>query len=137
MAQQTREETLELQQYLNNRGYGPLVIDGYYGTKTAEAYKSYLDGHPGIAPPAPVYWWTSTRAIGYISTILAGVAGIAGYAIEAEDLSSLLIAIGTVASGVLSIYGTIKSKGPVDTQRISPNLAFVNGKLLKLSPDSD
>lgn len=114
----------ELQARLNELGYGPLTVDGQYGKNTEAAYKAYLDAidstTPTFQPPAETKWWQSKAFIGAGATILVSVIGIFGFELDSELLTQNIIAIITLSTGVMSLVGTIKKKGAIDTVNINP-----------------
>jgi uncharacterized protein YcfJ len=56
------------------------------------------------------HWWQSKTIIGASATIIAALAGLAGWQIGAGELSEILTAAATVAGGGLAIYGRITAK---------------------------
>lgn len=120
-----RQSTLELQRTLNNwlreQGLPPLKEDGVYGQRTAAAYELMLmrSEAGGVDEPLPVPspaapWWTSRAIWGALGGLVAGVLGVVGWTVDAEQLSALLTALGTVIAAAMALYGSIKRKAPID-----------------------
>ena len=124
----TRTEIRYLQKQLNAAGYGPLVVDGIYGSKTAAAYARFearqdlpaIEMHgervavePPLAVPAKP-WWQSRTVIGLAASGLALLASRWGYQVDDAHLTSLLMEIVQFAGLVLAFFGTVTRQGPID-----------------------
>lgn len=120
----TKQEIIKLQIKLNEAGYGPLVVDGKYGTKTEEVYRKYLDELdpkvPTVIPPPKKPWWTSKAVLGSLATIIASILGVVGYSIDASMISEILVASVTAITGILSLIGTINRKGEIEKESFVP-----------------
>ena len=124
----TRAETRRLQQHLNRQGLGPLIEDGIYGPATESAYQRYLRLHtpidPAPAPPAAKPWWTSRALIGALATIALSVGGIFidVSAVDAKELTDVMVSMSTGIAGLLALYGTIKRQAPIDPTLVAPGI---------------
>ena len=124
----TRAETRRLQQHLNRQGLGPLIEDGIYGPATESAYQRYLRLHTPIdlapAPPAAKPWWTSRALIGALATIALSVGGIFidVSAVDAKELTDVMVSMSTGIAGLLALYGTIKRQAPIDPTLVAPGI---------------
>ena len=126
----TRDEIIDLQTELHNRGYGPVKIDGIYGPETAAAYAVMLKINPvgGLDQPLPVPlpakpWWTSRAVIGSIVTVALSVLGaFVDWRVDAENLSDVVYQIVMAVFGLLAFIGTVKRKAPIDQTLVVPGV---------------
>ena len=113
----TRSEILELQKKLTELGYDPGPIDGWYGEKTAIAYRNYQHDQKQEVPvliPAPQKPWYLSRALlGALATIIASLVGLLGYSLDANQLTDVLTSTATLGFGILAFVGTIQRKGSI------------------------
>lgn len=120
----TKIEIFELQKKLNKLGYGPINVDGQYGSETEKAYRKYLDeldpNVPTIIPPPEKKWWMSKTLIGGLATVGVSLIGIFGYQLDAELATQIITSAITLFTGILAIVGAIKNKGAIDTTYINP-----------------
>lgn len=61
-------------------------------------------------------WYQSRVTIGAIVSIavpLLGLAGISADVVDAEEITAVLVAIGTAVGGILTLYGRWKAKTPI------------------------
>lgn len=131
----TRDEIIDLQTRLQNRGYGPVKIDGIYGPQTAKAYAAMLKMNPvgGIDQPLPVPvpaqpWWTSRAVIGSVVTVALSVLGaFVDWKVDAESLTDVIYQIVIAVSGLLAFIGTIKRKAPIDPTLVVPGVRIGAG----------
>lgn len=122
----TRAEVLALQVELNAQGFGPLTPDGQYGPATAAAYRAYLDAldprTPSIIPPAERPWWAKPAILSGAASVLAALAGLAGWRLDAGVLSEVLSALTLLVPGALALYAGAKGEAPLDTRQLAPGL---------------
>lgn len=52
-------------------------------------------------------WWMSRGVLGGVATIVAGLAGLAGYVVDAAALTQVLLDAAVVGAGAVSVYGRI------------------------------
>jgi hypothetical protein len=138
----TRDQIHNLQRSLNQQGYGPLAVDGVYGPATHAAYQRRLTHSDmpdalSVAPPAAKPWWASRAIWGALATIIASLAGLAGYEFDTETTTTLLVSLVTLIAGLVSWWGTIKRKAPIDSTLVVPNLRATNGKLRREQMPTD
>ncbi len=121
----TKTEIVALQQALNQSGLAyrmlgaPLEEDGIYGPRTQAAHRAHLDAIdrtpvPNVTPPAAKPWWTSRALWGALATLAASLGGLAGYALDASQLTELAVTAATLASGLLALVGTLRRSAPID-----------------------
>lgn len=58
-------------------------------------------------------WYQSRVTLGAAASILSGVAGLAGFAIGADDLVTILTMVGPVLGGAFALYGRWKARKPL------------------------
>ena len=77
-----------------------------------------------LVEPKP--WWTSRSVWGALITIGLSVAGIFidVSAIDAGELTDVLVALSTGIAGLLALYGTITRKAPIDPTLAAPGLRW-------------
>ena len=113
----TRSEILELQKKLTVLGYEPGPIDGWYGEKTAIAYRNYQHDQnqevPVLVPAPQKPWYLSRALIGALATIIASVVGLAGWTLDANQLTDVITSTATLGFGILAFIGTIQRKGSI------------------------
>jgi hypothetical protein len=118
-----KSEILELQRRLNEVGLASLVLgellteDGIYGPNTDRVYTAWLDRDsvmPSVTPPPAKPWWTSRGLLGGLATIIVGVAGLAGYALDVAQITEIVVSASALLAGILSTVGSIKRKGAID-----------------------
>lgn len=126
-----KNDVKELQRTLNDAGYGPIDVDGIYGKKTAAAYQDMLrdsnaagEGSELPVPPAAKPWWASRAVLGSVAVIITGLAGVAGWSLDATQTTDLIYAIVTVVFGAISWWGSVKRKGEIDPTLVLPNMRF-------------
>lgn len=134
----TRERIVTLQHALNNRGYGPLAVDGIYGGATRQAYARLLQNSDalgvGTAAPVPaaaIPWWVSRAVLGSLSGLLVGGLALLGWTLDGEQLTNLLLAIAGLASAGLSFYGSVTRAAPIDPTLVLPGLRSGSAELPK------
>jgi hypothetical protein len=119
----SKSEILELQRRLNEVGLAylvlgePLAEDGIYGPDTDRVYTEWLDRDsvmPSVTPPPAKPWWTSRGLLGGLATIIVGVAGLAGYALDVAQITEIVVSASALLAGILSTVGSIKRKGAID-----------------------
>jgi peptidoglycan hydrolase-like protein with peptidoglycan-binding domain len=119
-----KDEIIILQTKLKQLGYGPLEVDGQYGKNTENAYRRYLDdldpNVPTVIPAPEQKWWMSKALIGGIATVLVSLIGVFGYEIDAQFATQMILSIITLVTGIISVIGTLKRKGTIDTTYINP-----------------
>lgn len=120
----TPERVRQIQRHLNTLGYGPLRIDGVYGPATAAAYDRYLATVPGDTetPPPAKPWYLSRAILGALATIAAGAAGVAGYAIDASNLTEILVQAIALFGGIMALWGSVQRKAPIDPTLVAPGV---------------
>jgi hypothetical protein len=119
----TRTATLALQRALNASGMAYAVLgealeeDGIYGPDTDRVHRWHLDHDtsiPTITPEPAKPWWTSRGLLGGLATIIVGVAGLAGYALDVAQITEIVVSASALVAGILSTVGSIKRKGAID-----------------------
>jgi hypothetical protein len=119
----TRTETLALQRALNGSGLAyavlgePLAEDGIYGPNTDRVHRWHLDHDtsiPTITPEPAKPWWTSRGLLGGLATIIVGVAGLAGYALDVAQITEIVVSASALVAGILSTVGSLRRKGAID-----------------------
>ncbi len=61
-------------------------------------------------------WYASKTMWGSILALLAGIAGLFGYAVSPEDIASIeqaIISLASVIGGLVAAYGRIKASKPI------------------------
>jgi hypothetical protein len=119
----TKAETRELQRRLNEIGLAyqilgePLKEDGIYGPDTDRVYVNWLDRDsiiPSVTPEPAKPWWTSRALLGGMATIIVGIAGLAGYALDVAQITDVVVSASALVAGILSTVGSLKRKGAID-----------------------
>jgi len=119
----TRTEVLGLQRALNGSGLAyavlqePLAEDGIYGPKTDRVHRWHLDHDtsiPTITPEPAKPWWQSRAIIGLLTVGLAWAAGKAGWLVDDEQITQILLAVMEAAGLLVATWGTIRRKGAID-----------------------
>lgn len=120
----TKREIYELQVKLNELGYGPIEEDSQYGKNTESAYRRYLDdldpNVPTVIPPPEQKWWMSKALIASVATVLVSLIGLFGYEVDAQFATQMILSVITLVTGMLSVIGTVKRKGAIDTTYVNP-----------------
>jgi peptidoglycan hydrolase-like protein with peptidoglycan-binding domain len=120
----TRDEIIILQIKLNQLGYGPIQVDGQYGKNTENAYRRYLDeldpNVPTVIPPPEQKWWMSKALIASVATVLVSLIGLFGYEVDAQFATQMILSVITLVTGMMSVIGTVKRKGAIDTTYVNP-----------------
>jgi hypothetical protein len=119
----TKNETLALQRALNGSGVAyavlgePLEEDGIYGPATDRVHRWHLDHDtsiPTITPEPAKPWWRSRAILGLLTVGLAWAAGKAGWLVDDEQITQILLAILEAVGMVVAAIGTVKRKGAID-----------------------
>jgi hypothetical protein len=119
----TKNETIALQRRLNEIGLSYQILgenledDGIYGKRTREVHRAWLDQDaevPTITPEAAKPWWTSRGLLGGLATIIVGIAGLAGYALDVAQITEIVVSASALVAGILSTVGSLKRKGAID-----------------------
>ena len=119
----TKTEILDLQRRLNEVGLAylvlgePLAEDGIYGPNTDRVYTEWLDRDnvmPSVTPEPAKPWWTSRGLLGGLATIIVGVAGLAGYALDVAQITEIVVSASALVAGILSTVGSLRRKAPID-----------------------
>lgn len=124
----TRPEIIALQRQLLSAGYG-LKVDGVYGPKTAEAYQDWLNA---ITPetaltPAPVGakpWYLSRSVIGILVSLIAVIAERAGWMIDANEATILVMQLLEFGGLALAFIGTVRRRASIDPTLMAPGLRY-------------
>ena len=58
-------------------------------------------------------WWLSKGILGGVASALAGLAGIAGYTLDADTLLMLLSNSAAVVAGVVAVMGRLNATTPI------------------------
>lgn len=58
-------------------------------------------------------WYQSRVTLGAIASIASGLAGIVGWQIGAEDITTILVSVGPIVGGALALYGRWKARKPL------------------------
>lgn len=140
-----RQKIIELQTRLTELGYDPGPVDGWYGEKTRRAYQQYLDAldaqTPSVTPAPDKPWWVSRAVIGSGVTIIASLAGVAGWAVDAGALTDLVVSLLTLGFGALAFIGTVKRKGGIrgvdKAGRVDPRVSTDQQLRMGVPPRSD
>jgi uncharacterized membrane protein len=133
----TRDEIIDLQTKLHNRGYGPVQIDGIYGPQTAAAYAEMLKFNPvggldqSLPVPAPAKpWWISRAIIGSVVTVALSVLGaFVDWKLDAESLTDVIYQIVVAIAGLLAFIGTVKRQAPIDPTLVVPGVRLPAGRV--------
>ena len=62
---------------------------------------------------APKAWYESRAVWGGIVTAGAGIAGLAGYDVDKESLTDILLGIGGLVGSALAIWGRVQATRPI------------------------
>ncbi|MBP6733524.1 MAG: hypothetical protein KA142_02325 [Chromatiaceae bacterium] len=124
----TRAGTLTIQRQLNAAGWR-LREDGIYGPATARAYQAWLNAHtpesmPTPAPVAAKPWYLSRAILGLLASAAATLAGQAGWMVNADEITALLVQLVEVGGLVLAFIGTVRRRAPIDPTLAAPGLRF-------------
>lgn len=76
---------------------------------------------PGL-PDAPKPWWLSRAVVGSVVTVAVGLAGIAGWSVDAAATTELVLSLLTMLSGALAWWGTVQRKAPIDQKQVLPGV---------------
>ena len=136
----TRAETLTIQQQLNAAGWR-LKEDGVYGPVTARAYQAWLNAHtpeamPTPAPVAAKPWYLSRAILGLLASAAATLAGQAGWMVNADEITALLVQLVEVGGLVLAFIGTVRRRQPIDPTLVATGVRYPT-RAPDLSPDGD
>lgn len=117
----TRAEILSIQRQLG------LKQDGIYGPKTAAAYQQWLNSNtapemPTPAPPAAKPWYLSRAVIGILVSLIAVIAERAGWMIDANEATTILVQLFEVGGLALAFLGTVKRRAPIDSGLVAPGV---------------
>jgi hypothetical protein len=132
--QMSREEKRAIQRDMIRIGFldpvlpnGDPADDGIWGPVTIAAYASYWASRPveisvPVVSPAPaIPWWMTRRAIGSIVAVAGLAAQFAGYRIDTDATTDMIVngveLLGEVLTyvGVLvAWWGGLKAKSPID-----------------------
>jgi len=119
----TKNETLALQRALNGSGMAYAVLgealeeDGIYGPLTDRVHRWHLDHDtsiPTITPEPAKPWWHSRALLGGMATIIVGIAGLAGYALDVQQITEIVVSASALVAGILSTVGSLRRKGAID-----------------------
>jgi hypothetical protein len=124
----TRAEIRKIQRQLTAAGWR-LRVDGVYGPATHAAYQEWLnahtdDGMPAYAPPAAKPWWASRAMLGILASAVATLAGLAGWLVDADAITTLLVQAVEVGGLVLAFIGTLRRRAPLDPTLVAPGLRY-------------
>ena len=119
----SQSETLQLQRRLNEIGLAyqilgePLKEDGIYGPDTDRVYVNWLDRDsiiPSVTPEPAKPWWRSRAILGLLTVGLAWAAGKAGWLVDDEQITQILLAVMEAVGLLVATWGTIRRKGAID-----------------------
>jgi hypothetical protein len=119
----TSNEIYDLQKRLNEVGMSflvlgePLVEDGIYGKKTKDVYKAWLDRDsvmPSVTPTPAKPWWQSRAVLGLLTVGLAWAAGKAGWLIDDEQITQILLHVMEAVGLIVAAIGTARRSAPID-----------------------
>ena len=126
----TKDEVRQLQSGLNQSGFAyqtlnePLKEDGIYGRDTDRVYRAWLDRDvssvPTVTPEPRKPWWAHKAMLGGLATVIASIAGIWGWGVDSAHLQEALIALATLATGMTTIWGSIREPSAVYPAVIPP-----------------
>lgn len=71
---------------------------------------------------APKPWWMSRAVVGSVVTVAVGVAGIAGWSVDAAATTELVVSLLTMVSGAVAWWGSVQRKTPIDKQQVLPGV---------------
>lgn len=77
---------------------------------------------PNTDETAPKVWWESKAQIGTLVTMFASVLGIAGYVVDAQQVTEIAWLAVTLISSLLAFWGNVTRTGPLDTKQVLPGL---------------
>jgi hypothetical protein len=119
----TKNETIAIQRRLNEIGLAYQTLgenleeDGIYGKRTREVHRAWLDQDaevPTITPEAAKPWWQSRAILGLLTVGLAWAAGKAGWLIDDEQITQILLAVMEAVGLAVAAIGTVRRKGAID-----------------------
>jgi len=119
----TKNETYVLQKRLNEVGMSFLVLgepleeDGIYGKKTQDVYKAWLDRDsvmPSVTPTPAKPWWQSRAILGLLTVGLAWAAGKAGWLIDDEQITQIILHVMEAVGLIVAAIGTARRSAPID-----------------------
>ena len=119
----TKNETIALQRRLNEIGLAYQTLgenleeDGIYGKRTREVHRAWLDQDaevPTITPEAAKPWWRSRAIMGLLTVGLAWAAGKAGWLVDDEQITQILLAVMEAVGLLVATWGTVRRKGAID-----------------------
>lgn len=125
--QATREEKRRIQQDLIRLGFldpllpsGDDADDGIWGPVTDRAYAQYWATRPveisiPMVSPAPAEpWWVSGTHWSLLGIVLSGVLGLAGWQLDAGELTAVLSMAAATIGGAIGLYRNAKRAHPID-----------------------
>lgn len=77
---------------------------------------------PDAWTTTPKAWWTSRGTVGAVVTVAVGLAGLAGWSIDAAQTTELVLSLIALVSGVVGWWGNVQRKGPIDKHQVLPGL---------------
>lgn len=104
-------EVKQLQSYLVSQGYD-IKVDGVFGSDTKAALSEYLEElkeQPAPAKPAI----KSTAFVYGLAVVISGAFTLFGITVAPDQVNLILTSAVTLATGVISLYGTITRKEPI------------------------
>jgi len=119
----TKNETIALQRRLNEIGLAYQTLgenledDGIYGKRTREVHRAWLDQDaevPTITPEAAKPWWRSRAILGLLTVGLAWAAGKAGWLIDDEQITQIILHVMEAVGLLLAAIGTARRSAPID-----------------------
>ena len=121
----TRAEIITLQRQLKAAGYHITRIDGIYGPETATAYQAFLDYNTpkDVVTPAPAAakpWYLSRAVIGILVSAVAVIAERAGWMVDSDELTILVMQLLEFGGLALAFVGTIRRKSSIDPTLVAP-----------------
>jgi len=119
----TKNETIAIQRRLNEIGLAYQTLgenleeDGIYGKRTREVHRAWLDQDaevPTITPEAAKPWWQSRAILGLLTVGLAWAAGKAGWLIDDEQITQIILHVMEAVGLIVAAIGTARRSAPID-----------------------
>lgn len=70
----------------------------------------------------PKPWWQSRAVLGALVTVAASAAAIAGYTVNVETTTEILLSFATLVGGALSWWGRVQAERPISRTQVLPGV---------------
>ena len=125
---ESKADRIKAQQKLRDLGFYSGALDGVWEPASKKAYSNYLATRPNdtivIEPPVAKTWWTSRAILGNLGTLISIGAGFFALNIDAGAITNVLVLLSGLITAVVSLWGSMERKGPINTDRIAGNLKW-------------